>query len=93
MYAVLVFLEAGYSGTSTNPARSLGPAVIAHCWTGWWIYWLGPTLGSLLGVLLVTRWLPLRQFEIEVAKLYHFNHDPHQFFHQRSFPSRQGLGS
>ena len=32
-----------------NPARSLGPAAINHAFPGYfWIYWVGPGLGSLL---------------------------------------------
>jgi aquaporin related protein len=32
-----------------NPARSLGPAVVNRSFPGYfWIYWLGPVLGSLL---------------------------------------------
>ncbi len=79
MYAVMVFLEAPVSGTSTNPARSLGPMVMASSWSGWWIYWVGPALGMLLGVAIFqSRWL--RGFEVEVAKLYHFAHDPDRLF-------------
>jgi aquaporin related protein len=38
-----------FTGGSLNPARSLGPAVISHSFPGYfWIYWLGPLLGSLL---------------------------------------------
>ena len=36
LYAVMVYLEAPVSGTSTNPARSLGPSVISGYWSGWW---------------------------------------------------------
>ena len=82
LYAVMVFLEAPISGTSTNPARSLGPAVIAGDWRGWWVYWLGPLIGALLGVA-VYRFTWLRHLEIEVAKLYHFEHDPHGVFRQQ----------
>jgi aquaporin rerated protein, other eukaryote len=32
-----------------NPARSLGPATVNHSFPGYfWIYWVGPGLGSLL---------------------------------------------
>jgi aquaporin Z len=82
LYATMVFLEAPISGTSTNPARSLGPAVVAAAWRDWWVYWLGPLLGTLAGAGL--HGLPLlRRFEVEVAKLYHFDHDPHGVFGRR----------
>jgi len=75
LYAVMVFLEAPLSGTSTNPARSLGPAVISGQWHLWWIYWIGPLLGALIAVAVHSgTWLD--KLEIEVAKLYHFEHDP-----------------
>lgn len=50
MYAVMVSLEAPWTGTSTNPARSLGPAVVTGTWHGFWIYLLGPALGAAAGV-------------------------------------------
>ena len=81
LYAILVFVEAPLSGTSTNPARSLGPAVVAGTWQGWWIYWLGPLLGALIGVAAI-RLSPLRRLELEVAKIAHHDHDPHGLFHR-----------
>jgi aquaporin Z len=81
LYAVMVFLEAPISGTSTNPARSLGPSVISGVWQGWWVYWLGPLIGMALAVFMYrVTWL--NRLEIEVAKLYHFEHDPHGIFTQ-----------
>jgi aquaporin Z len=71
LYALMVWAEAPISGTSTNPARSLGPALISGEWQGWWIFWLGPLLGSLLA-LLACSFLAKR---IEVAKLYYFDSD------------------
>ena len=71
LFAVMVGLEAGVSGTSTNPARTLGPAVVSGRWQGWWIYWVGPLLGTCVGIL-VCSFLATR---IEVAKLYHFDTD------------------
>jgi aquaporin Z len=79
LYAFMVFVEAPVSGTSTNPARSLGPAAISGDWRDWWVYWLGPLAGTLAGVALY-RFTWLRHIEIEVAKLYHFEHDPHGIF-------------
>jgi aquaporin Z len=80
LYAVMVYLEAPISGTSTNPARSLGPAVIADHWSGWWIYLAGPIAGTYIATIVQRRSL-LKQFEIHVAKIYHFGHDPHGIFH------------
>jgi aquaporin Z len=79
LYAVMVFLEAPVSGTSTNPARSIGPSLVANNWHGWWTYWVGPVLGTFVA-LAAGKFSLLRRFEIEVAKVYHFEHDPHGVF-------------
>ena len=75
LYAIMVYLEAPLSGTSTNPARSLGPAVIAGAWRGSWIYLAGPAIGAWIGVT-AQRYSFLNRLEIKVAKIYHFKHDP-----------------
>ena len=48
------------SGASMNPARSLGPALLAGDWTSHWVYWLGPMLGAVVGALAyeAIRWRP-----------------------------------
>lgn len=79
LYAFMVWLEGPLSGTSTNPARSLGPAVIANMWTGWWIYFVGPVAGMLIGVSL-HEFTWLNKLRIEVAKVYHFGHDRYGVF-------------
>lgn len=79
LYAVMVYLEAPVSGTSTNPARSLGPSLISGVWTGWWIYFAGPLIGMFVGVGLYRFSWPKR-FEVEIAKIYHFQHDRYGIF-------------
>jgi aquaporin Z len=77
LYAVMVYVESPVSGTSTNSARSLGPAIISGQWDGFCIYWAGPLIGVLAGIA-VFSFLARR---IEVAKLYHFESDRRRLFH------------
>jgi len=43
------------SGASLNPARSLGPALVASNFGSLWIYLTAPVLGGILGALLFER--------------------------------------
>jgi aquaporin Z len=74
LYCFMVWAEAPVSGTSTNPARTVGPAVVSGLWNGWWVYWVGPLAGTLVATFVVSR----HARRIEVAKLYHFD-----FVHER----------
>lgn len=79
LYAFMVWAEAPLSGTSTNTARTLGPAVVAWDWTGFWVYVVGPLIGTLLALWLhAAKWLDF--LEVEVAKVYHFASDRHGVF-------------
>jgi aquaporin Z len=82
LYAIMVWAESPISGTSTNPARSLGPAIVSGQWEGWWIYWIGPMAGMLLAVL-ACSFLAKR---IEVAKLYYFESDRDRLFRRMAMP-------
>lgn len=75
LYAVMVYLEAPISGTSTNPARTVGPALATGIWQAWWVYLVGPLAGAALAVV-ASRHRMLGWIEVEVAKVYHFAEDP-----------------
>ncbi|KAK0702966.1 aquaporin-like protein [Lasiosphaeria miniovina] len=54
-----------YTGGSLNPARSLGPATVNRSFPGYfWIYWVGPLLGSLLASAFYTLLKFLRWKEV-----------------------------
>lgn len=76
LVACLVWQGAPYTGTSLNPARSLGPAVVAPLLAHLWVYVAGPVAGAALAVL-VFRTLGRTTL---TAKLFH---DP-------SYPSTLG---
>jgi aquaporin Z len=67
LVAFLVFVEAPISGTSLNPARTLGPAVLAQRYTDIWIYLVAPPLGALVAVALYRR----RRRGVRCGKLFH----------------------
>jgi len=67
--ALLGLFASPISGASMNPARTLGPDIVANDYTGWWIYILGPVLGALIAVAIIglVRGLPDKQ-EREAAQ-------------------------
>jgi MIP family channel proteins len=55
--AVGVFIAGPVTGGSVNPARSLGPMLVAGDLTSVWLYILGPVIGGVLGALVYDRFM------------------------------------
>ena len=70
MVATMVWLESPISGTSLNPARSLGTALVSWFWQDQWLYLFAPPLGAVLAVA-TFRLLTFGERELLTAKLFH----------------------
>jgi len=69
LIAAYITLEDPLSGMSMNPARTLGPALLAHTGRSLWIYFAGPPLGMLLAAELFVRVAGADR--VRCAKLHH----------------------
>jgi aquaporin Z len=77
LYSLMVWAEGPFSGCSTNPARSFGPAVVSGIYTNYWLYWLAPVTGVLLVMGFVKLFNFRRHHQIEAARVsYHNYHSP-----------------
>jgi aquaporin Z len=57
--ALLGLFAGPISGASINPARALGPDIVAGNYTGWWVYVAGPVIGAAIAVIIAAvRGLP-----------------------------------
>ena len=67
--ALLGLFASPISGASMNPARTLGPDIVANDFTGWWVYLAGPLIGGTIAVMLIglVRGLPDKE-EREAAE-------------------------
>lgn len=69
LIAFYITIEDPLSGMSMNPARTLGPAMLAHTGRSLWIYFVAPPLGMLLAAELFVRVAGAER--VRCAKLHH----------------------
>jgi glycerol uptake facilitator-like aquaporin len=67
LIAALVWQGASYTGTSLNPARSFGPALLAHVLANYWLYVAGPVSG---GAIAVGIFALFRDVQVVTTKLF-----------------------
>lgn len=66
---MFIFLQGPLTGASLNPARSLGPSIIAGHFDNHWIYWLGPIVGGMSAALIYQNiFRQLRPDEVEALE-------------------------
>jgi aquaporin Z len=59
-----------FSGSSVNPARSLGPALVGNEWGDFWIYVVGPLLGgAIAAVVQGVLYPPYEEEVVEVVSV------------------------
>jgi aquaporin Z len=97
LVAAFISFEAPISGMSMNPARTFGPALLAHLWAGAWVYFTAPPLGMLMAAEVYVRIRSRRS--VGCAKLHHQNTKRCIFcdYHEaksgrRTAPESRGIG-
>ena len=51
--ALLGLFASPISGSSMNPARTLGPDIVGANFTGWWVYVFGDLIGAAIAVVII----------------------------------------
>ncbi len=74
LYSFMVWAEGPLSGCSTNPARSLGPAVISGVYDALWLYFVAPVCGVLLVLGVISLFSIKWHRHIGAARLSYHDH-------------------
>lgn len=69
LYGCMVWLEAPFSGCSTNLARSFGPAVVSQVFTDFWVYIFAPLTGVVLVVAVFKAFRLQHYYRLEAARV------------------------
>ena len=55
--AAAIFISGPISGGGVNPARAVGPMLVAGMFTDWWVYVVAPIIGGITAATLYDRFL------------------------------------
>ncbi len=78
LYCFMVWAETAYSGCSTNPARSFGPALVAQYFTNYWLFVIAPLLGAFITVAFTRIFRNFKLMHIKAARLSFHNSPTHE---------------
>eukprot|EP00918_Siedleckia_nematoides_P070300 GHVU01153452.1.p1 GENE.GHVU01153452.1~~GHVU01153452.1.p1 ORF type:complete len:281 (+),score=24.85 GHVU01153452.1:141-983(+) len=68
-----------FTGSSMNPARTFGPAIIAGQWENHWIYWVGPIAGGVLAGIIYDFILAVNATPAKVGGFFSRDYDDGKF--------------
>jgi aquaporin Z len=71
LVAFMYWQAAPISGSSLNPARSFGPALVSWFWRDQWVYDLASPIGALLAVVLFRSLSMVGIHDVLTAKMFH----------------------
>jgi aquaporin Z len=85
LVAFFVLVAAPISGTSLNPARSVGPALVSGDYSWLWIYLIAPPLGAFIASVVFAR----ARGRPKCGKLWHAKTQPCNFLDCKYSPPRE----
>ncbi len=53
--AAIVLTAGPFTGAAMNPARAAGPMIASMNFANWYVWWIGPIMGSIVSALFYTR--------------------------------------
>ena len=78
LYSFMVWAETIYSGCSTNPARSFGPALLSYNFNNFWIYIAAPLLAAFVISVLFRLFRLNHLLHIKAARISYHDSATHE---------------